>query len=73
MTKLHVHYSIVTYTLIKIHEVLSIAYINRGYIDPTDSLLTVSDTNRPTIDRQSTDFVCNFSCFLGSAGNKNYN
>ena len=28
---------------------------------------------RPTVDQQSADFVCDFSCFLGSAGRKNYN
>ena len=35
-----------------------------------DSHRTVSDANRQTVDRQSADFVCDFSCFLGSAGNK---
>ena len=70
MTKLHVHYSIVTYTQNKIHEIWFIAYLNCGYIDPTDSLLTVSDANQPTVDRQSADFVCDFSCFLGSTGGK---
>ena len=32
---------------------------------------TVSDVNRPTVDQPSADFVCDFSCFLGSAGGKN--
>ena len=44
MTKLHVHYSIVTYTKNKIREIRSIAYLNRGYIDPTGSLRTVSES-----------------------------
>ena len=48
MTKLHVHYSIVTYTQNKIREIRSIAYLNRGYIDPIGSLWIVSDTNRLT-------------------------
>ena len=46
MTKFHAHYSIVTYTQNKIHEIRSFAYLNRGYIDPNDSQLrTVSDVN----------------------------
>ena len=49
MTKLHVHYTIVTYTQIKIHETWPIAYLNRGYIDPTESRPTASDANRPTV------------------------
>ena len=52
MTKLHVQYSIVTYTQNKFHEIWSIAYLNRGYIDPTDSLRTVSDAKWPTVDYQ---------------------
>ena len=68
MTKLHVHYSIVTYNHNNIHEIWSIANLNRGNIDPTNCLLTVSDPNRPTIDQQSADFVNDFCCFLGSVG-----
>ena len=36
ITKLNVHYSIVTYTQNEIHEIWCIAYMYRGYIDPTD-------------------------------------
>ena len=43
MTKLHVHYSIVTYTQNNIREFWSFAYLNSGYIDPTGSLWTVGD------------------------------
>ena len=43
MTKLHVHYSMVTYAQYEIHEIWSIAYLKRGYIDPTDCRPTVSD------------------------------
>ena len=50
-TKLHVHYTIFTCTQNKIHEIWSIAYLNLGYIDPTDSLRTVSNANWPTVDR----------------------
>ena len=60
MTQLYVHYSIVTYTQNKIHEIWSIAHLNCGYIDNNDSVRTVSDVNRPTIDQQSADFVCVF-------------
>ena len=49
MTKLHVHFCIVTYTQNEIHIIWSIAYLIHGSIDPTDSLQTVSDTNRPTV------------------------
>ena len=70
MTKLHVHYSIVIYTQNKIHEICLIAYLNHGYIDPTGSLQNVIDANWPTVDRQSGDFVRDFSCFLGSASGK---
>ena len=59
MTKFHVHYSIVTYTQDTIHEIWSIAYLIRGYIDPTVSLRTVSDGNQQTVDRQSGGLVCN--------------
>ena len=45
--------------------------LNYGYIDHTDSVRTVSDVNQPTVDQLSADFVCDFSCFLGSAGGKN--
>ena len=62
-TKLHVHYSIVTYTQNKIHENWSIAYLNRGYIDHTDSLRYVSDANRSIADRQSADFFCDLAAF----------
>ena len=61
MTKLHVHYSIVTFTQNKIHEIWSIAYLNRGHIDHTDSLRNVSDANWPMVDRQSADFVWDFA------------
>ena len=71
MTKLHVNYSIVTYTQNKIHEIWSFAYLNRSYIDPTDSRPTVSDANRPIVDRQLADFLYDLSWFLGSAGCKN--
>ena len=64
------HYSIVTYIQNKIHEIWSIAYLNCGNIDPTDSLQTISDANRPKVDKQLADFVCNFRFLLGSAGNK---
>ena len=47
-----------------------IAYLNCGYIDHTNSPRTVSDANRPMVDRQLADFVCDFSCFLGSASGK---
>ena len=57
MTKLHVYYSIVTYTQNKIHEKWSIAYLNSGYIDHTDSLRIVSDANPPTVDLESTDHL----------------
>ena len=67
ITKLHVYYSMVTYTKNKIHEIWSITSLNRGYIDPTDCRPTVSDANRPIVGRQSTDFVCDFSYFLESA------
>ena len=70
MTKLHVHYSIITYiTQNKIHGIWSIDYLNHGYIDPTGSLRNVSDANRLTVDPLSGDFVCNLS-YLGSAGGK---
>ena len=50
------------------------AYLNRGYIDPTDSLWTVSDANQPTVDRQSADFVCVIlAAFQGQPAAKNYN
>ena len=58
MTKLHVHYSIDTYTQNKIYKIWSTAYINRGYIDPTE----VGRLSVMLIDRQSADFVCDFSC-----------
>ena len=45
-------------------------YLNLSYIDRSDSLLTVSDANRPMVDRQTTDFVFDFICFLGLAGGK---
>ena len=70
MTKIHVHYSMVIYTQNKIHEVRSIANLNRSYIDPTDCRPTVSDANRLIVGRQSADLACNFSCFLESAGCK---
>ena len=66
MTKLHVFNSIVTYTQNKMHEKWSIAYLNNH----TDSLRIVSDASPPTVDRELADFVCDFSCLLGSAGGK---
>ena len=53
-----------------IHKIWSIVHLNRGYIDPTDSMRTVSDVNRRTVDQQLADFVFDFFCFLGSAGGK---
>ena len=73
MTKLHVHYSIFTYTQNKINEIWSIAYLNSEYIDHTDSLQNVSDANRPMVNRQSANFVCDLAAFKGQPAAKNYN
>ena len=67
MTKLHVPYS--SHISIKFD---MFAYLNRGYIDPTDSLQTVSGANWPTVDRQSADFVFNFAAFYGQPAATNY-
>ena len=58
----------VAFTQNEIHEIYSIAYLNRGYIDPIDCRPTVSDANWQKVGRQSADFVCDFSCFLESTG-----
>ena len=38
-------------------------YLNRSYIHHTDNLRNVSDANRPKVDRQSADFVCELAAF----------
>ena len=53
-----------------IHEIWSIAYLNRNYIDPTDSVRTASDVNQPTVHWFCVRFLL---IFRVSRLQKNYN